>query len=122
MSRALSFAKGTLNPGNFLYPTLFFYVLFGWVGAYLGFVWLTGGVASVAALQELYFTHPTGIYTAGRVLGAVLGTLCVPAMFALGRRLFDTQARWQRRRSSPSLRWPSATLTTSNTTSRQRWP
>ena len=69
MARALSFAKGTLNPHNFLYPTFYFYVLFAWVGAYLGFVWLTGGVASVAALQQLYFTDPTGIYTAGRVLG-----------------------------------------------------
>jgi hypothetical protein len=89
MARALSFAKGTLNPHNFLYPTFYFYVLFAWVGAYLGFVWLTGGVASVAALQQLYFTDPTGIYTAGRVLGALLGTACVPAVFVLGRRLFD---------------------------------
>ena len=79
MARALSFAKGTLNPHNFLYPTFYFYVLFAWVGAYLGFVWLTGGVASVAALQQLYFTDPTGIYTAGRILGAVLGRcVCRP--------------------------------------------
>ena len=92
MARALSFAKGTLNPHNFLYPTLYFYVLFGWVGAYLGFVWLTGGVASVAALQQLYFADPTGIYTAGRVLGALFGALCVPAIFVLGRRLFDVHA------------------------------
>ncbi len=91
MARALSFAKGTLNPHNFLYPTFYFYVLFAWVGAYLGFVWLTGGVASVTALQQLYFTDPTGIYTAGRLLGAVLGTLCVPAVFVLARRLFDTR-------------------------------
>ena len=47
MARALSFAKGTLNPGNFLYPTFFFYVLFAWVGAYLGIVWLTGRVRSI---------------------------------------------------------------------------
>ena len=92
MARALSFAKGTLNPHNFLYPTLYFYVLFGWVGAYLGIVWLTGGAASVAALQQLYFTDPTGIYTAGRVLGALIGALCVPAIFVLGRRLFDVHA------------------------------
>src|SRR5688572_17261549 len=89
MARALSFAKGTLNPHNFLYPTLYFYVLFGWVGTYLGFVWLSGGVSSVTALQQLYFTDPTGIYTAGRLLGAVFGTLCVPAVYRLGRQLFD---------------------------------
>ena len=32
MSRALAFAKGDLNPHNFLYPTFYFYVLFAWVG------------------------------------------------------------------------------------------
>jgi len=90
MARALSFAKGTLNPGNFLYPTFFFYVLFGWVGTYLGLVWLTGGVTSIAALQELYFTNPTGIYVTGRLLTAVCGTLTVTAVYSLGKRLFDT--------------------------------
>src|SRR4051812_37084565 len=32
MSRALAFAKGDLNPHNFLYPSLYFYVLFAWEG------------------------------------------------------------------------------------------
>jgi hypothetical protein len=89
MARALGFAKGTLNPENFLYPTFYFYVLFGWVGAYLGIVWLTGGAASLAALQELYFTNPTGIYTAGRLLTALCGTATTIAVFQLGRRLFN---------------------------------
>ena len=89
MARALSFAKGTLNPHNFLYPTLYFYVLFGWVGTYLGVVWLAGGVSTVAELQELYFTNPTGIYTAGRLLGVVCGTAGVVAVYHLGQRLFD---------------------------------
>ena len=89
MARALSFAKGTLNPHNFLYPTFYFYVLFGWVGVYLAFVWLTGGVASLAALQELYFTDPTGIYTAGRALGVACGTAATIVLYKLGSRLFD---------------------------------
>ena len=91
MSRALSFAKGTLNPENFLYPTFYFYVLFAWVGAYLAAVWVTGGVGSLAALQQLYFTNPTGIYTAGRALGAVSGVLGTLAVFRLGQKLFDTR-------------------------------
>jgi hypothetical protein len=91
MARALSFAKGTLNPHNFLYPTFYFYVLFAWVGTYLGAVWLTGGVASVAALQQMYFTSPEGIYTAGRALSAVCGAAATLALFALGRRLFDAR-------------------------------
>src|SRR5262245_53173641 len=74
MTRALSFATGTLNPHNFLYPTLYFYVLFAWVGLYLGFVWLSGGVASFQDMPRLFFTDASGIYTAGRALGVVAGT------------------------------------------------
>lgn len=91
MARALSFAKGTLNPENFVYPTFYFYVLSAWVGVYLGVVWLTGGVSSLTALQQLYFTDPTGIYTAGRLLGAVCGALGVAAVFRVGQRLFDAR-------------------------------
>ena len=119
MARALSFAKGALNPHNFLYPTFYFYVLFGWVGTYFAFVWLTGGVSSTAALQQLYFTDPTGIYTAGRLLGATLGTLCVPAIYRLGRlgTLYRRPRRVSRQRpSSRSRPSPFETRTTSNTT------
>src|SRR3954454_3416920 len=77
MSRALAFAKGSLNPHNFLYPTFYFYVLFAWVGVYLAGVWATGGVTSLSALAELYFTNPTGIFTAGRALGAAAGTATI---------------------------------------------
>ncbi len=34
MSRALGLAGGDPNPHNFLYPTLYFYVLFAWEGLY----------------------------------------------------------------------------------------
>src|SRR5687767_2432990 len=77
MTRALSFAKGTLNPGNFLYPTFYFYVLFVWVGIYLAVLLATGRVESIAAAQRLYFTAPTGIYTAGRALGVAAGTATI---------------------------------------------
>ena len=72
MARALTFAKGSLDPQNFLYPTFFFYVLFAWVGIYLAFVWVTGRVESIGALQRLLFTDPSGIYTAGRTLGVLV--------------------------------------------------
>ena len=85
MARALSFARGTLNPHNFLYPTFYFYVLFAWVGVYLAWVWLSGRVASIKALQELYFTDPTGIYTAGRALGVAAGTATIAVCTGSGR-------------------------------------
>lgn len=92
MARALAFAKGSLNPHNFLYPTLYFYVLFAWVGAYLAFVYVSGRAGSVAAVQRLYFTDPTGLYTAGRALGAVSGVATVLLVHRLGARLFNRRA------------------------------
>jgi hypothetical protein len=92
MSRALALAKGTLNPHNFLYPTFFFYVLFAWVGMYLGWIWLSGRVASISDLPALYFTDPTGIYTAGRMLGVVSGTAGVLLLYRLARRFADQRA------------------------------
>ena len=92
MARALTFAKGTLNPGNFLYPTFFFYVLFAWVGVYLAGVWAAGRASSIAELQQLYFTDSTGIYTAGRLLGATAGTITIAAVYALARRITEPRA------------------------------
>jgi hypothetical protein len=89
MARALSFAKGTLNPENFLYPTFYFYVLFAWVGCYLAFLLITGRADSIAALQRLYFVAPAGIYTAGRFLGAVSGTLTLVPLHRLALRIAD---------------------------------
>ncbi len=89
MARALGFARGTLNPHNFLYPTFYFYVLFAWVGVYLAWVWMSGKVASITALQQLYFTDPTGIYTAGRALGVAAGTATIAALYGLAARLTD---------------------------------
>ena len=91
MTRALSFAKGTLNPENFLYPTFFFYVLFAWVGAWLGVLWLSGRVGSLGELQQLYFGDPTTIYTAGRLLGAVAGTATIALVYALGRQIANAR-------------------------------
>ena len=92
MARALAFAKGSLNPHNFLYPTFYFYVLFAWVGAWLAVLLATGRVASMAALQKLYFTDPTTIYTAGRALGVATGTASVAAIYRLGLRLAGSRA------------------------------
>jgi hypothetical protein len=92
MSRALAMGKGSLNPHNFLYPTFFFYVLFAWVGLFLAWCWLSGRVASVSDLPNLYFTDPTGIYTAGRVLGVISGVVGVLLLYRLAVRFADRRA------------------------------
>jgi hypothetical protein len=86
MSRALAFATGDLNPHNFLYPTFYFYVLAAWIGASFVVSWLAGLVPSVAAFQTQFFTDPTYIYLAGRLLGVVCGVITVILTYALGAR------------------------------------
>jgi 4-amino-4-deoxy-L-arabinose transferase-like glycosyltransferase len=92
LSRALAFAKGDLNPHNFLYPSFYFYLLFGWVGTYFVLARVVGTVASLQAFQAQFFTDPTNIYLAARTLGVVCGAATVVAVFVLGRRLFGRAA------------------------------
>jgi MFS family permease len=87
VSRTLAFAKGDLNPHNFLYPTFYFYVLFAWLGLSFVVSWITGAVASLAAFQTQFFVDPTGIYLAGRLLGVLCGTATVALVFLFGSRL-----------------------------------
>ena len=92
MSRALGFAKGDLNPHNFLYPTFYFYVLFAWVGGWFAFSWLTGAVASLGAFQTQFFLDPSGVYHAGRMLGVACGVATVWLTWILGARVAGWRA------------------------------
>ena len=89
MSRTLAFAKGDLNPHNFLYPTFYFYVLFTWLAAYFAGAWVVGAVPSLAAFQTQFFVDPSNIYLAGRALAAICGIATVWSVYALGSRVFD---------------------------------
>jgi hypothetical protein len=92
MSRALGFAKGDLNPHNFLYPTFYFYVLFAWVGGWFALSWMTGAVSSLGAFQTQFFLDPSGVYHAGRVLGAACGITTVWLTWVLGARFAGWRA------------------------------
>jgi hypothetical protein len=87
MSRSLAFAKGDLNPHNFLYPTFYFYVLFAWEGLTALLAVASGAVSSFAAFQREFFVDPTRVFVAGRVLTALLGTTTVVAIGVLGARI-----------------------------------
>jgi hypothetical protein len=92
MSRALGFAKGDLNPHNFLYPTFYFYVLFAWVGGWFVWSWLTGAIASLGAFQTQFFLDPSGVYLAGRSLGVACGVATVAVTWLLGQRVAGWRA------------------------------
>jgi hypothetical protein len=87
MSRALAFAKGDLNPHNFLYPSFYFYVLFAWEGLTAALAVASRAVDSFGAFQREFFIDPTRVFVAGRLLSALLGTATVIATGLLGARL-----------------------------------
>jgi len=87
VSRALAFAKGDLNPHNFLYPSAYFYALFAWEGLTAIVAVATRAVHSFGAFQREFFIDPTRVFVAGRLLTALLGTATVVATGVLGSRL-----------------------------------
>ena len=89
MNRALAFAKGDLNPHNFLYPSLYFYALFAWEVLFFVVGRLAGLYHSVDDFQREFFTDPSRLFLAGRALTTLFGVATVPALYAFGRRLYD---------------------------------
>ncbi len=84
MSRALAFAKGDLNPHNFLYPTFFFYASSPGSAGYFVLARITGQRRLAQRLSATLLHRPVGIYLAGRALGAVSGALGTGATALLG--------------------------------------
>ncbi len=92
MNRALAFATGDLNPHNFLYPTLYFYVLFAWEGLVFLLGWAFGVFDSLTAFQREFFVDPSRLYLVGRGLTVLCGVLTVTALYRLGSRVFGRTA------------------------------
>ena len=91
LNRALAFAKGDLNPHNFLYPTLYFYALFVWEGAFFVLGRSVGLYHSVGAFEREFFVDPTHAVLAGRALTALFGTATLVAVYQFGKRLYDVR-------------------------------
>lgn len=92
MNRALTFGTGTLNPGNFLYPTFYFYVLFAWQGLTFLVGLAMGLWDSLAGFERQFFLDPSALYRSGRLLSALCGVATVVAVYRLVTRLFTPVA------------------------------
>ncbi len=90
LNRALTFAKGDLNPHNFVYPTLYFYLVFAWEGLFFVTSRAVGLYDSLAAFQREFFIDPSRHFLAARAFSVLCGTATVAALFWFGRRLYDT--------------------------------
>jgi hypothetical protein len=88
LNRGLAIAQ-ELKPQNFVYPSLYFYLLFAWEGLFFVVGRLVGHFSSAAAFQQAFFIDPSQHFLAGRAFSVLCGTLTVVAVFLLGRRLYD---------------------------------
>ena len=87
MNRALALPGNGFNPQNFLYPTLYFYVLFAWEALGLVVGRVIGVFDSLASFERSYFADPTWIFLAGRTLTALFGVVTIWLTYLLGRRV-----------------------------------
>jgi dolichyl-phosphate-mannose-protein mannosyltransferase len=89
LNRALAFAKGDFNPHNFLYPSLYFYALFAWEVVFFVLGRVAGLYHSVDDFQREFFTDPSRLFVAGRLLTTCVGVATVPALYVFGKRLYN---------------------------------
>jgi hypothetical protein len=88
LNRALAL-RNDLKPQNFVYPSLYFYLLFVWEGLFFAVGRAAGVFESLAAFQREFFLDPSRHFLAGRVFSLLCGTVTVLALYRLGRRLYD---------------------------------
>ena len=91
MARSLAVARG-LDPGYYLYPSFFFYFLFGVMGALYVVGRAVGRYGSLGAFQERFFTDPTDFYLAGRLVGVAAALATIVLTYHLAAKHFGRTA------------------------------
>jgi hypothetical protein len=85
IDRALLLGAHGPNPGWFIYPSLFFYVLFPFDAALYVVGRLSGAFASTADFAAFYFAHPLVLHLVGRSVALILGMGCLAVCYRVGR-------------------------------------
>ena len=88
LNRALAL-RNDLKPQNFVYPSLYFYLLFVWEGLFFIGGRVAGLFDSLAAFQREFFIDPSRHFLAGRAFSVLCGTATVAGVYVCGRRLYD---------------------------------
>ena len=87
MARALSVARD-LNPHYFLYPSFFFYFIFGVMGGLFVVGRLVGWYDNLGDFESRFFEDPTHFYLAGRLVGVVAAAGTIVLTYHLAYRHF----------------------------------
>jgi hypothetical protein len=84
LAHTIGFPAGDLNPRWFVYPNLFFWLVWLWEELLLG---LRRLVAETPSYTELLRSGLPLLIVQGRILSVLLGTATVALVYALGRRV-----------------------------------
>lgn len=86
--------RGDANPGFFLYPSLYFYMLAVVAAAHVAWGVAAGLYSSLQAISsETYlYTQTPQLYLWLRTLTATMGAVSVPLLYLLGRRMYGLRA------------------------------
>src|SRR5215831_1418252 len=91
VNHALAFGTGDLNPHDFIYPSLYMYILFFVYGMSYVFGWLAGVFSSTDDFVRLFFNDATLFYLPGRLIAALSGVISVAMVYLLGRRAYNAR-------------------------------
>src|SRR5215467_1592216 len=89
VNHAAAFGTGDLNPHDFIYPSLYMYILFFVYGMSYVFGWLAGVFSSTDDFVRLFFNDATLFYLPGRLIAAFSGVATVALVYVYGRRAYD---------------------------------
>jgi hypothetical protein len=89
VNHAMAFGTGDLNPHDFIYPSLYMYVMFFVYGLTYSTGRLIGVFASTNDFVHLFFTDLTLFYVPGRLIAAFSGVASVWLVYKLGRRAYN---------------------------------
>ena len=85
-------ASKSLQPSTFIYPAMMMYIF---AAEYLGLLaagLATGLFPSIAHFQQYAFSDPTLFYLLPRLAVALAGTVTIPMIYLVGKRLYGTWA------------------------------
>jgi 4-amino-4-deoxy-L-arabinose transferase-like glycosyltransferase len=88
--RAMRFGTGDLNPHWFGHPgSIFMYLLFAIYGLCFILGQLSGSFSDWTSFGTLFQTDPIPFYVMGRTVNALFGTLTIPVVYLIARRIFN---------------------------------
>ncbi|MBI5347167.1 MAG: glycosyltransferase family 39 protein [Candidatus Aenigmarchaeota archaeon] len=82
----------TLNPGRFIYPSLYYYALFFLNVPYSFYLLITGRTELLTTDQELKETVISNVFLTSRIFTALIGSLSIVMIYLLAKKVSNERA------------------------------